>query len=471
MKLPLPSQKAFQKFLPLGLTLYRWVCLRILRSKFTANLVAKLGTRWLPGLPARLTPPVLPPKQKQRIWCHVASVGELESVWSLLERITFEGRFELVLTSLSASALPVFEKFSKHLEALSPQTKQTLLFHGFSPLEGAWKSWLEVLQPDLFLTVKYEGWPELWGSLAQMEIPLLMIGARIRPSLKIVKTICNALCFPIPSLHLATFNLEDTVDLEEFFPKAHVFSSGDPRWDRIFQRAQVSSHRLKQLLQFFQKAPRPWGVLGSVYEEDLRIWRSSFQLRVQRKEIWWIVPHHTDAKTITAFKEFFKRQKVDVLVTSEISGASNFEEKITQFPEKPQKQPTGFPVILVDEQGFLAELYGAMDWAYVGGGFTAGLHNTMEPALFGIAVSGGPKKAHLFTEIEELSRSGQFKRVETPQELKQWLEFLPQFVSEENRQKWIAQVPKRLGATQRLYQYICTEGVFALPSGTQKVVL
>jgi 3-deoxy-D-manno-octulosonic-acid transferase len=48
-------------------------------------------------------------------------------------------------------------------------------------------------------------------------------------------------------------------------------------------------------------------------------------------------------------------------------------------------------VVLVDRVGVLADLYGAADVAFVGGGFHhAGLHSVLEPAVFGAPVTFGP---------------------------------------------------------------------------------
>ena len=50
------------------------------------------------------------------------------------------------------------------------------------------------------------------------------------------------------------------------------------------------------------------------------------------------------------------------------------------------------PLLLVDQVGVLARLYGAGSMAYVGGGFgRAGLHSVLEPAAWGLPVSFGPR--------------------------------------------------------------------------------
>jgi 3-deoxy-D-manno-octulosonic-acid transferase len=50
------------------------------------------------------------------------------------------------------------------------------------------------------------------------------------------------------------------------------------------------------------------------------------------------------------------------------------------------------PLLLVDQVGVLATLYGAGTMAYVGGGFgRAGLHSVLEPAAWGVPVAFGPR--------------------------------------------------------------------------------
>ena len=53
--------------------------------------------------------------------------------------------------------------------------------------------------------------------------------------------------------------------------------------------------------------------------------------------------------------------------------------------------PPGLRILLIDTIGLLAGLYRGADIAYVGAGFTTGVHNTMEPASMGLPVFFGPR--------------------------------------------------------------------------------
>ncbi|MGJ8661529.1 MAG: 3-deoxy-D-manno-octulosonic acid transferase [Bacteroidota bacterium] len=47
--------------------------------------------------------------------------------------------------------------------------------------------------------------------------------------------------------------------------------------------------------------------------------------------------------------------------------------------------------MILDTIGHLTNAYQYGDYAYIGGGFSGGLHNILEPAVFGLPVVFGPK--------------------------------------------------------------------------------
>ena len=58
--------------------------------------------------------------------------------------------------------------------------------------------------------------------------------------------------------------------------------------------------------------------------------------------------------------------------------------------------------------GVLSRLYWQSNIAYIGGGFSTGIHNVMEPAVAGIPVLFGPRYDHAHEAGELLSVSGGF---------------------------------------------------------------
>lgn len=324
---------------------------------------------------------------RPRIWLHAASVGELESLWPLVELANAAGKFDMILTVFSTSAWSHVHRMSRKLQGDSP------IFIGYSPLEGDWGQAIATIKPILFVTAKYEAWPDMWNALAHLGIPLAIIGAKPRSSILWAKRILKFLAGRIPEIHFFSFDPENREGLLRAFPDSRIRFGSDPRWDRVFQRSEKRHPRVEELAREFSDLPRPWATLGSAWSTDL------FQLPSSGPEAFtgtlWIVPHKVDAKSVSEIEILLRERGWTPVRTGS-------EDKI---------RPAGRIAVLVDEMGFLAELYSEMDWAWVGGGFGSSIHSTIEPAIYGLPLMGGPNGRRKFDEITLLERQGQLKVV------------------------------------------------------------
>ncbi len=70
-----------------------------------------------------------------------------------------------------------------------------------------------------------------------------------------------------------------------------------------------------------------------------------------------------------------------------------------------QSLAEGKDCLIVDSFGLLSSIYRYGTIAYIGGGFGAGIHNTLEAAVYGIPVLFGPKY-HKFKEAKDLIKVG-----------------------------------------------------------------
>ena len=70
---------------------------------------------------------------------------------------------------------------------------------------------------------------------------------------------------------------------------------------------------------------------------------------------------------------------------------SYFANKVKTIRFSYMNHYDGESVILIDSFGILLTLYYYADLAYVGGSFKQGIHNILEPAVYGIPVLYGPK--------------------------------------------------------------------------------
>jgi 3-deoxy-D-manno-octulosonic-acid transferase len=423
----------------IGMRIYRHF-FRLLFRIFGRALV---GTdRWLETVKLPKIVAMIPEKAEgeKRVWFHAASVGELESLWPLIERASREPRTRLILTVFSTSAWSHLHKMARRLEGAPA------LYVGYSPLEGGWRSAFSGISPDLFVTAKYEAWPEIWDSLARIQVPLAIIGAKPRSSILWAKRILDFLGGSIPHILFFSFDPENEAGLAKRFPAAKLFHGSDPRWDRVFQRSELPHPRVAELVAEFRDLPKPWGALGSAWAADLEALAENAATDVTGTI--WIVPHRVDPRSISEMEILLRDRGFTPLRTS-------VAERI---------RPAGKIAVLVDEMGFLAELYSAMDWAFIGGGFGSSIHSTIEPAIYGLPIYGGPKGQQKFDEIPLLQKQAQlhlFQRssrsTKGPRSSEDFMAWLlaesrgGRAVRDDRRKEWKEANQRHRGASERIW--------------------
>jgi 3-deoxy-D-manno-octulosonic-acid transferase len=112
-------------------------------------------------------------------------------------------------------------------------------------------------------------------------------------------------------------------------------------------------------------------------------------------------------------------------------------------------------VLLIDNVGYLSVLYRYGKIAYIGGAFGDGLHNILEPAVFGLPVIFG-KEFRKFQEATDLVEAGGAFSVRNHAEAEKILLKLLQDNSfYNNTQKIILDyLEKQYGATQKVYNFL-----------------
>ncbi len=430
---PKPSRASF------GMRFYR-LFFRVSFALFGRTLVG--AERWAETLKLPKVIGSLPDKRadEKRIWFHAASMGELESLWPLIERANGESRNRVVLTVFSTSAWSHLYKMARKLDGSAP------LYVGYSPLEGGWRPALDAVGPDLFVTAKYEAWPEIWDSLAVLDVPLAIIGAKPRRSLLWAKRILRIFGGTVPRIVFFSFDPENEPGLARSFPVAKLHHGSDPRWDRVFQRSETAHPRVAELAREFADLPRPWGAVGSAWAPDLGALPDEASTTLPGT--LWVVPHRINPRSISELEILLRERGYTPLRTS-------LSERI---------RPAGKIALLVDEMGFLAELYSKMDWAFIGGGFGSSIHSTIEPAIYGLPIYGGPRGQQKFDEIPLLKKQSQLRLFGDPGargEGRSAEDFLAWFQLEfsgtaetrnDRRQEWRTANRRHRGASERIWE-------------------
>ena len=139
--------------------------------------------------------------------------------------------------------------------------------------------------------------------------------------------------------------------------------------------------------------------MGSVDSTDIPIIKDAMDgLRNSTKYI--IVPHEIDNDFIT---------QIEFMLNS-------LNMKYLHFSNSKDQNIIDYDCIIVDSIGILFELYKYADIAYVGSGFSTGVHSVIEPLSQGCVVCYGPK-IDILDEAVEITHLGIGFQIRNSEEL------------------------------------------------------
>ncbi len=326
------------------------------------------------------------------IWFHVASLGEYEQGLPVMEE--FKKKFpnhKLVLTFFSPSGYEVRKNntVADVTVYLPWDTKSNV------------KKFLKIVQPEMAIFVKYEFWINYLSQLKKQEIPTYLISGIFREKQTFFKWYGGFYRKALNSFAHFFVQNPSSKDLVESIGFTNVTVSGDTRFDRVFAISERDNH-LDFVEQF--KGDDLLLVAGSTWEADEKLLVNYINQSDQNIK-FIIAPHNIKAEQISNL-------------------ISQISKPILLFSEKENKNTSDFDVMIIDTIGLLTKIYSYADLAYVGGGFgNPGVHNVLEPAVFGIPIVIGPNYSH-FAEATELVNKGSVLPIKTQLELNSILDKL-----------------------------------------------
>lgn len=300
---------------------------------------------------------------KKVIWLHAASLGEFEQGKPVLEKIKqLEPDINIIVSFFSPSGYEVSTRYP-HADVicyLPADTQQNGL------------DFLNIVNPTLVLWMKYEYWWNILGSIAQRNIPLLLISAIFQERQPFFKFYGSWFRKKLECFTQIFVQTRDSFDLlNPFLPGDKVTVSGDTRFDRVMTIAE-KWQGIPIIDQWLADGKHVW-VAGSTWHDDEKILMHLIQ---KRKDVKWIIaPHKTDPSSISdTFTRFPNALKFSSLKDNEITGEMKNNH-----------------ILVIDGIGLLSRLYHYGTICYIGGGFNdSGIHNTLEAAVYGKPVIFGP---------------------------------------------------------------------------------
>jgi 3-deoxy-D-manno-octulosonic-acid transferase len=310
------------------------------------------------------------------VWFHCASLGEFEQGRPVIEE--YKKRkpdARILITFFSPSGYQIRKDYAG----------ADYVFYLPLDLARNVKRFLKLVNPEFVVFVKYEFWYNYLHQLRLKKIPVFLISANFRRDQWFFKWYGKTFRKILGTFeHIFVQNENSKSILLEFgFEKITV--SGDTRFDRVLQIVN-DRKQIPEAENF--KQGKLLLVAGSTWKEDETI-LIKFINQDKSGLKWIMAPHEIDADHIERIEKMLVKPSV-------------------RFSEAHVRDVSSVDVLIIDNIGMLSSLYAYGDLAWVGGGFGRGIHNILEPAIFGIPVFFGPNHKKFKEAVDLVKLKGAF---------------------------------------------------------------
>lgn len=364
-------------------------------------------------------------RKKKMIWFHSSSMGEFEQAKPIIQEIRKRKDVMIIVTFFSPSGYRNSLKYP-HADIVS--------YIPFDTPNYAIR-FLRLVKPTLAVFMRYDIWPNFVWRLSKLKIPTFIVDATMRDSSKRklpgIKGFHKKMYSSITKI--LTVSENDLSSFKDFeINSDQLLAVGDTRFDRVYQKSIQAKERKLFKDNFFGE--KKVFVMGSSWEADEDVVLPAFLKLMENDEnvILIIVPHEPTVVHLEKIEnELYGKAK-----SIRFSFLNNYADE---------------RIIIIDSIGILLTLYYYADAAYVGGSFKQGIHNVLEPAVYGIPVLFGPKIENS-QEAKKLVELGGGKVIKNKKEAYRVLRTL--FSSDEQRLK-MGNISKEyvnssIGATEKI---------------------
>lgn len=304
------------------------------------------------------------PKNQSVVWFHCASLGEFEQGRPVIEAYRkLHSEVYIVLTFFSPSGFEI----RKNYDAADLVT--------YLPIDtpSNAKKFIRLLQPTKVYFVKYEFWFNYLNELKGNQIDTYLISGIFRKKQHFFKWYGSWFRSQLKAFTHFFLQNENSAELLQSVGLKNHTVCGDTRFDRVKELVTNSSD-VPSIAAFCKNNFTI--VAGSTWPKDEAL---LVQLLEQFPEFKIVIaPHEVNTNHINSLKELFG-DKVGLYSKNQFNQA----------------------VLIIDSIGLLSSIYRYAKWAYIGGGFGSGIHNTLEAVSYGIPVVFGPNYSK-FQEAKDL---------------------------------------------------------------------
>ena len=290
-------------------------------------------------------------------WFHCASLGEFEQARPVIE--SFKQKYPEYKIAISFYSPSGYEIRKSYSEA-------DLIVYLTSDTKNNASTFISALKPSIVFFIKYEFWLNMLDEIKKGGIPFFLVSGVFRPNMFFFRVGGGFMRKRLIAFTHFFLQQNSSGELLNTIGYKNWSVSGDTRFDRVQKTAQ-SIVEIKEIVSF--KNQSPLLVIGSAWKEDMDILIPFINTFSEPLKII-VAPHEIHAEEIKQWQ-------------------SRLVKTSTTYSVLKETMKTDVDVLFIDNIGMLASIYAYADYAYVGGAFASGLHNILEPAVFGPPVFFG----------------------------------------------------------------------------------
>ena len=361
-------------------------CLALFNTKLKQGVIGRRDTF------KKLKKSIKP--QDNTFWFHCASLGEYEQGFPIFNALkTKYPHYKIVLSFFSPSGYEVKQ---------NTPLADVVIYLPLDTRANA-KRFLNLINPDYILFVKYEIWPNLLLEIKKRKLNAVLISAVFRQNQSFFKWYGGFMKSSLFAFNHIFTQDENSKLLLESIEYTNSSVSGDTRFDRVF--SQLKMDNTVSFIEAF-KNNKLCVVFGSTWPEDDKLYLDFINNNENSDLKFIIAPHQIKQNYVSSLKA---QLNVSTICYSDLTGDENLAD---------------YKVFVLDTIGYLSKVYSYANIAYVGGGAgSSGLHNILEPAVFGIPILIG-KNYEKFPEAKALIRLGSATSVSNSEDFRSKLQDL-----------------------------------------------
>lgn len=293
---------------------------------------------------------------ERSLWFHCASLGEYEQGLPVFEEIKkLYPEHKIILSFFSPSGFEIKKNTS---------IADLVVYLPLDTKRNA-KQFINIIEPELIVFVKYEFWPNYLKEISKQNKKAILISALLRPNQTFFKSYGKWMRKYLKAFDHFFVQNKSSKKLFNTIGFENVTVSGDTRYDRVSNQLKVDNS-LNFIEEFIDN--KLCFVAGSTWPEGEDYICNYINSNPSLKIKFIIAPHDIKSNRI---KDIQKKLKVLGVL----------------FSERENEDLKKSKVLIINTIGLLSKIYSYADIAYVGGAIgTTGLHNILEPAVFGTPI-------------------------------------------------------------------------------------